>query len=162
MQAMPPPPDDERCNRWMMRAKDYCGRMPGHKSECRTRKALEDLRERKGARRVGGTLSDPAARARWNKAHKLVHYGITQEQFDWLLEAQHYSCAMGGEPFNEGSVICIDHDHSCCPNEKRSCGKCIRGLLCPGCNRALGIIESKLGQAKAYTAAPPGKLLPAT
>jgi hypothetical protein len=57
---------------------------------------------------------------------------------------------MGGEPFTEDSVICIDHDHACCRDEKRSCGKCIRGLLCPGCNRALGIIESKYEMAQAY------------
>lgn len=31
----------------------------------------------------------------------------------------------------------IDHDHSCCPGE-RSCGKCIRGVACHGCNAGIG------------------------
>jgi Recombination endonuclease VII len=161
MRVVPPPPDDGRCNHWMKRAKDYCGRVPGHAAEHRTRKALEEHRERKTARRVGGTLVDPEARKRWARKHRITRYGITQKQFDWLLEAQQYACAMGGEPFTENSVICIDHDHNCCDTEKSCCGKCVRGLLCPGCNRALGIIERKLGQAKAYVASPPGKLLPA-
>jgi hypothetical protein len=113
-------------------------------------------------RRAGTRGSeDKATRAQWHKAYRLKRYNITQKQFDWLLEAQQYACAMGGEPFTEGSAICIDHDHACCPDEKRSCGKCIRGLLCLDCNTTLGKIERKLKMAQAYMAAPPGKMLPA-
>lgn len=35
----------------------------------------------------------------------------------------------------------VDHDHGCCPG-KRSCGACVRGLLCARCNTGLHFIES--------------------
>jgi hypothetical protein len=54
--------------------------------------------------------------------------------------------------------LCVDHDQACCPDEKRSCGNCIRGLLCLAGNTALGHIERKLGLAQAYLAAPPAKV----
>lgn len=38
----------------------------------------------------------------------------------------------------------IDHDHACCPTH-RTCGKCIRGILCRSCNHALGHLESSFG-----------------
>jgi hypothetical protein len=143
--------DDEQptCGKWMPRARAYCARKPQHKAECRTAQALADHRARKTARRIGGMI-DPQARARWARKHRLSRYGLTQEGFDRLLEFQAYACAMGGEPFTEDSVICIDHDHACCPDEKKSCGKCIRGLLCLSCNTALGHIERKLKLAQAY------------
>jgi hypothetical protein len=41
----------------------------------------------------------------------------------------------GSQGFN------IDHDHSCCNRGARSCGKCIRGMLCTSCNTGLGQVE---------------------
>jgi hypothetical protein len=90
--------------------------------------------------------------------HKLKRYGLTQERFDQLLEAQGHACAMCHVRFQDGQLICIDHDHDCCLDEKASCGECVRGLLCVSCNTALGIIESRYELAQAYLASPPALL----
>jgi hypothetical protein len=63
---------------------------------------------------------------------------------------------MCDEPFRGDSAIYIDHDHECCPGERRSCGRCIRGLLCLSCNTALGHIERKYQLARLYLDNPPG------
>jgi hypothetical protein len=34
--------------------------------------------------------------------------------------------------------LVVDHDHQCCPSGAASCGQCVRGLICSGCNTALG------------------------
>lgn len=66
-------------------------------------------------------------------------WGMTPEAFDALLASQDGRCANPGcrtdDPGRHG--FHIDHDHNCCPPMK-SCGKCIRGLLCGPCNRAAG------------------------
>jgi hypothetical protein len=82
--------------------------------------------------------------------HRLTRYGLSPETFDQMLADQGYACGMCLVPFKDGQLICIDHDHRCCPQEKKSCGRCVRGLLCLGCNRALGVIESKYAQAHQY------------
>ena len=152
----------DACGKWMPRKQVSCARILEHKGDCRTAEALADSRARQTARRKGVRLrDDPEARRRWGRKHKLTRYGLTQKQFDWLLEGQQYACAMGGEPFTESTQIFVDHDHSCCPGERQSCGKCVRGLLCLSCNTALGQIERKAGLARAYLAAPPGRILSA-
>jgi hypothetical protein len=69
-----------------------------------------------------------------------------------------YARGMCREPFEEGQLIYVDHDHGCCRAKNRSCGKGVRGLLCHGCNIALGHIEHRNAMARAYLdgAAPVG------
>lgn len=43
-------------------------------------------------------------------------------------------CAGCGGQFDKWVV---DHDHSCCATED-TCGSCVRGILCRGCNVTLG------------------------
>ncbi|MBC9000488.1 endonuclease domain-containing protein [Micromonospora aurantiaca (nom. illeg.)] len=35
----------------------------------------------------------------------------------------------------------IDHDHACCQDHHKTCGRCVRGLLCSSCNGWLGELE---------------------
>jgi len=39
--------------------------------------------------------------------------------------------------------LSVDHDHGCCAGRK-SCGKCVRGILCHKCNVAEGMMDSDL------------------
>lgn len=78
-------------------------------------------------------------------------YGITSEQFDAILEAQG-GCAACGSPTTDGKYWHVDHDHTCCDTQARSCGKCIRGILCHGCNTALGNVGDDPNRLRALIA----------
>jgi len=66
---------------------------------------------------------------------------LTIEKFEALLLEQGFRCSGCGDPLpEEWSGINVDHDHNCCPG-KKSCGKCIRGLLHNWCNVILGLAK---------------------
>ncbi len=94
-----------------------------------------------------------------NRKARIASYGLTLDHFDRLLKAQAYACGMCHEPFKEGQRIHVDHDHACCKDKCRSCGKCVRGLLCHVCNIALGHIEHRYALARQYLANPPAQLV---
>jgi hypothetical protein len=72
---------------------------------------------------------------------KLAKYGITAKQYEELLAGQGGVCAVCQEaPKPGGRRFAVDHDHGCCSGN-RSCGKCVRGILCGACNLALGHIR---------------------
>lgn len=80
---------------------------------------------------------------------RLKHrYGITLDQYNWLLEEQDHKCFLCGEDeriphwaSGEPMKLAVDHDHRCCPGTKKGCGKCVRGLLCSNCNRFMGRVD---------------------
>lgn len=68
-------------------------------------------------------------------------WGISLKEFEEILIAQGGGCAICGERVNpDGGRLAVDHDHDCCPG-KRSCGKCVRGVLCGPCNKGLGLLR---------------------
>ena len=77
----------------------------------------------------------------YTKKHNLKKYGLTIEDYHFMLEAQAYSCGSCGTTEPGGKGWHIDHDHTCCPESARSCGKCIRGILCHSCNISLGALN---------------------
>lgn len=62
------------------------------------------------------------------------------------MAAQDNACAICRKPTTR--VLSVDHDHACCPGE-RSCGECVRGLLCVMCNRMLTALEDDEWREKA-------------
>lgn len=74
----------------------------------------------------------------YRRERNLVNkYGLLQEDYDRILAEQGGGCANCGLTNDDGRQLAVDHDHACCPGDK-SCGKCVRGLLCVGCNLMLG------------------------
>lgn len=89
-----------------------------------------------------------AIRPRKRVSKRKYTYGLTEEQYQTMLEQQEGLCAC----CKEVPPTCVDHDHSCCSGRK-TCGKCVRQLLCKKCNTFIGYIESNPGlisQAIAY------------
>ena len=71
------------------------------------------------------------ARARASDYMRAYLYGITPAQYDAMLEAQGHACAscFSDEWGGKTGVPHVDHDHAT--------GE-VRGLLCSGCNHAIG------------------------
>lgn len=142
--------DTGLCGKWMPRKDVQCARRAGHKGDCSSPEYMERQRAYKRVSRGPSRRGTPEARKRWARKYRLKAYGLTVEHFDQMLAEQGNACAMCREPFKEGQRIVVDHDHGCCETELGSCGKCVRGLLCPPCNAALGHIERKSEMAQAY------------
>jgi len=62
-------------------------------------------------------------------------YGLSDEQFEAILEAQGGACPICTIKFAKDNPPCVDHDHLTGEN---------RGLLCHTCNRALGYFRDNI------------------
>lgn len=93
-----------------------------------------------------------AGRAAQRRKKLKYLYGITQEQYDAMLAAQNGCCAICETDKPNGKskdFFSVDHDHGCCPGP-RSCGKCVRMLLCIRCNNGMGWFEKHAAKVLAY------------
>jgi hypothetical protein len=73
-------------------------------------------------------------------------YSLTVDVLERMKIDQWWRCAICQELTDQ---LAVDHDHSCCPTKTRSCGKCVRGLLCRNCNLALGYLRDNPDFAEA-------------
>jgi hypothetical protein len=91
-----------------------------------------------------------------------LNYHKSLEWYETKLAEQNGVCAICGKPESrktpksEVKSLAVDHNHRCCSGH-RSCGKCVRGLICENCNHALGragdsieILEAAITYLKQY------------
>lgn len=87
---------------------------------------------------------------RYNKTHRkersaywrALLYRMTLEEFENRLKKQKHRCASCKEKLVK---LNVDHDHKCCNRKnKRTCGKCTRGILCERCNLGLGNFSDRI------------------
>lgn len=78
----------------------------------------------------------------WFRHNLKSRYSMSEQDYQGLLSGQSGVCAVCGEKCPSGKKLAVDHDHSCCPGRK-SCGKCIRGLLCSRCNTGIGSFRDR-------------------
>jgi hypothetical protein len=76
------------------------------------------------------------------KSHLKITFNMSLEDFSNRLKKQRKRCAGCGAKLRRDDCN-IDHNHACCPG-KKSCGKCVRGILCSPCNQALGLLRDSV------------------
>jgi hypothetical protein len=92
---------------------------------------------------------------RWGRMQAC--YGLNEERYLRLLQAQGGGCAICGLVPATSKLLAVDHDHACCPSKRMCCGRCVRGLLCFSCNSGLGLFRDDpdvLAKASMYLKGP--------
>jgi hypothetical protein len=80
-------------------------------------------------------------------AREMKKYGTTVEWYRDRLVKQVGLCAVCGHlSHHRGALqrLQVDHNHECCDLKTKSCGECLRGLLCAKCNLRLATVEAVL------------------
>lgn len=99
----------------------------------------------------GFRLNCKSCRSIRDRSDKLLRlYNITAEQYLEMLRKQNGTCKICGQQETRrdsrtGAIrfLAVDHDHSCCPGEK-TCGQCVRSLLCSRCNLIIGMADDNV------------------
>lgn len=110
---------------------------------CNTKKQFSEYG--KNATKVDGL--QPFCKTCQKSKALVARYGLTESGLNFLLSKQGNNCGMCDEALVDD--WCVDHDHSCCAGYK-SCGACVRGILCGPCNRGLGHFEKFRELAEQY------------
>jgi hypothetical protein len=122
-----------RCNSGLGRMKD---------SPARLRAAAAYLDAWNGRRREVPERSSNGARG--TRADRLwLAYRLSVEEYDAMLAKQDGGCAICATAPSAARRLAVDHDHACCPEAGRSCGRCLRALLCTQCNVGIGHFDER-------------------
>jgi recombination endonuclease VII len=117
-------------------------------TRCETKKSINDFSSDKRTKSGKKTWCKACMNAytrRYVKENPLTEEQKRQRR-DWYLQRTYgvsvdwvdsQVCNICGSSGSGSRSLHVDHDHSCCPGVK-SCGKCIRGVLCYTCNAAIG------------------------
>lgn len=73
-------------------------------------------------------------------------YNLTEDEYIKLHNTNNGQCWICCKKVDY--YLHVDHNHLCCAGEK-SCGKCVRGLLCYSCNSLLGYAKDNTEILKA-------------
>jgi hypothetical protein len=92
------------------------------------------------------TCSHACKRIRLKQTKMLLNYGLSQESLQEIMSRQGGGCAICLRT-SPGVRLVVDHDHQCCAGLK-SCGRCVRGILCNQCNQALGLFGESVSRIK--------------
>lgn len=154
-----------RCGQWMKIAKEPCGKPPGHRGRHMGAIAYAHRREQGRAY----DRSHDKSRVRpddYDAYRRLYKFGISPARLQRMINDQSGRCPVCRASLSELPThrVHVDHDRGCCPGQK-SCGKCIRGVLCGTCNIWLGhyqggrigdrTTEEVRGAMDSYLADPP-------
>lgn len=72
-------------------------------------------------------------------------FKMSLQEYKDMLAAEGGVCFICRRPEEDKRRFSVDHDHRCCPkNEGKTCGQCVRGLLCQNCNALLGFAQDNL------------------
>lgn len=112
------------------------GNRDGRHGTCRT---CKNRQQRERITRVGRHVAPEAVR----RQRLWTWHRLTPERFEEILASQDGACSICGSSDPNGKNWHVDHDHACCPTA-RSCGNCIRGLLCGRCNVLLGMASDNV------------------
>ena len=117
-----------------------------HLAERREREAASNARLNEARRTRYQT--DPSYRLTISARNKLHFYGLTPCQFTRMLIEQDGRCGIchTKDPGTKGWSV--DHDHECC-DKKRSCGNCVRALLCTKCNSGIAMFGDDVDKIRA-------------
>lgn len=135
-----------------------CGRASHTRGYCQAHYAQvyrgQELRPILRGVRLTCLISDCAAPYSYAGAcdkhgQRMGKYGLSVIQLDMIFRAA--VCDACGESIASEAAHHIDHDHSCCLSGK-TCGSCIRGILCSGCNTAIGLLGESPARITAVAA----------